>query len=157
MEDFLAAGEALLERSPASAEEIGRAGHEARALVARLGEVSQVRGREPCHGVQGQRGGAGDGSPDLFASAAAHSSRPSACTPRPQLRQRVEEKNRLLRHMAAAAPGAALGLGGGTGAAAGVDLSGVTQRWDGFTSALQQVRLYPLQAEPLGGRAQAVI
>jgi hypothetical protein len=58
-----------------------------------------------------------------------------------QLRQRVEEKNRLLRHMAAAAQGAAIGLGGGGAAAAGaVDLSAVTQRWDGFTASLQQVR-----------------
>jgi hypothetical protein len=45
MEDFLAAGDALLARSPASAEEIGAAGAEARALVARLGEVAEVRGR----------------------------------------------------------------------------------------------------------------
>lgn len=42
MEDFLSAGEALLARAPGSAEEIGTAGAEAAALVARLGEVSQV-------------------------------------------------------------------------------------------------------------------
>jgi hypothetical protein len=43
MEEFLAAGEALLARSPSNADEIGLAGQEARGLVARLGDVSQVR------------------------------------------------------------------------------------------------------------------
>jgi len=42
MEELLSAGEALLSRSPASAEEIGRAGQEARGLVGRLDEVAKV-------------------------------------------------------------------------------------------------------------------
>lgn len=44
LEDYLSAGEALLARAPASAEEIGAAGAEARTLVARLAELAQVRG-----------------------------------------------------------------------------------------------------------------
>jgi hypothetical protein len=42
IEDFLSAGAALLALQASSVEEIGRAGQEARALVARLGEVPQV-------------------------------------------------------------------------------------------------------------------
>jgi hypothetical protein len=42
MDDFVTQGEALLALAPSSAEEIGRAGREARALVARLGEVARV-------------------------------------------------------------------------------------------------------------------
>jgi hypothetical protein len=45
MEEFIGRGEALLCRSPASAEEIGRAALEARELVERLGEVAQARAR----------------------------------------------------------------------------------------------------------------
>lgn len=50
MEDFVLAGEALLARAPGSAEEIGAAAAEAAALVARLGEVTQVcrRGATLC-------------------------------------------------------------------------------------------------------------
>jgi hypothetical protein len=43
IEDFLSAGAALLALQASSVEEIGRAGQEARTLVARLGEVPQVR------------------------------------------------------------------------------------------------------------------
>jgi len=43
VEDFLAAGASLLGLQASSVEEIGKAGQEARALVARLGEMMQVR------------------------------------------------------------------------------------------------------------------
>jgi hypothetical protein len=43
IEDFLSAGAALLALQASSVEEIGRAGQEARGLVARLAEVPQVR------------------------------------------------------------------------------------------------------------------
>lgn len=42
IDSFLAAGNALLNLQASSVEEIGRAGQEARALVARLGEVPQA-------------------------------------------------------------------------------------------------------------------
>jgi hypothetical protein len=42
IEDFLAAGNSLLNLQASSSEEIGRAGQEARRLVAQLGDVSQV-------------------------------------------------------------------------------------------------------------------
>lgn len=45
IEDFLAAGNSLLNHQASSSEEIGRAGQEARRLVAQLGDVSQVRGQ----------------------------------------------------------------------------------------------------------------
>jgi hypothetical protein len=63
----------------------------------------------------------------------------------------------VLRQLAAASPAAAA-LGGGAGlppaaSAAVVDLSAVTQRWDGFTAALQQVgtrgALHPPPPPPL--------
>jgi hypothetical protein len=44
IEDFLAAGNSLLNLQASSSEEIGRAGQEARRLVAQLGDVSQVCG-----------------------------------------------------------------------------------------------------------------
>lgn len=43
IDDFLAAGQALLNLRASSVEEIGKAGQEARALVTRLAEVPQVR------------------------------------------------------------------------------------------------------------------
>lgn len=43
IDDFLAAGSSLLGLQAASAEEIGRAGQEARRLVTQLAEVAQVR------------------------------------------------------------------------------------------------------------------
>eukprot|EP00878_Enallax_costatus_P024703 GHUV01026383.1.p1 GENE.GHUV01026383.1~~GHUV01026383.1.p1 ORF type:complete len:1576 (+),score=459.42 GHUV01026383.1:1611-6338(+) len=90
IDDFLAAGQALLNLQATSVEEIGKAGQEARALVTRLSEV-------------------------------------------PQLRKRIEEKNRLLRQMAAATPaGAASGS-----SLAIIDLSGLSERWDSFVSQLQ--------------------
>lgn len=42
IEDFIAAGTSLLNLQASSSEEIGRAGQEARRLVAQLGDVSQV-------------------------------------------------------------------------------------------------------------------
>ncbi|WIA17572.1 hypothetical protein OEZ85_014399 [Tetradesmus obliquus] len=90
IEDFLSAGAALLALQASSVEEIGRAGQEARGLVARLGEV-------------------------------------------PQLRKRVEEKNRLLRQMAAATPAGAAA----SSALTAVDLAGLSERWDGFVGQLQ--------------------
>jgi hypothetical protein len=43
IEDFLAAGNSLLNLQASSSDEIGRAGQEARRLVGQLGDVSQVR------------------------------------------------------------------------------------------------------------------
>jgi len=42
IEDFLTAGNSLLNLQASSSEEIGRAGQEARRLVTQLGDVSQV-------------------------------------------------------------------------------------------------------------------
>jgi len=65
-----------------------------------------------------------------------------------QLRKGIEDKNKLLRQLAipSAASAAAAALFAGPGAvaapvAAAVGLAAVTQRWDGFTVALQQVRI----------------
>ena len=71
-----------------------------------------------------------------------------------QLRQRVEEKNTLLRQLAG--PGAA--LAGGVGGAGLVDLSAVTQRWDGFTAALHQVRAHEIASlMPVSLQAYALV
>lgn len=71
------------------------------------------------------------------------------------MRQRVEEKNKLLRQLAAPAAGLAGGLAGG--GAGPVDLSAVTQRWDGFTAALHQVGdLHPPASRQCTSRARAV-
>jgi hypothetical protein len=50
-----------------------------------------------------------------------------------QLRKRVEEKNRLLRQMAAATPAGATASSSLTP----VDLAGLSERWDGFVGQLQ--------------------
>jgi hypothetical protein len=50
-----------------------------------------------------------------------------------QLRKRVEEKNRLLRQMAAATPASAAASSSLTP----VDLAGLSERWDGFVGQLQ--------------------
>ena len=42
IEDFLAAGNSLLNLQATSTEEIGKAGQEARLLIGQLGDVSQV-------------------------------------------------------------------------------------------------------------------
>lgn len=53
-----------------------------------------------------------------------------------QLRKRIEEKNRLLRHLAASS-----GPGGFSGSSSSslspIDLSGLSERWDGFVGQLQ--------------------
>ncbi len=75
--------------------------------------------------------------------------------PNPQLRQRIEEKNKLLRQLAASATAATAAVFGGSSAgaaaAAAVDLSDVMQRWDGFTAALQQ---FDAHLESQRGRLQ---
>jgi hypothetical protein len=52
IEDFLSAGDALLALQASSVEEIGRAGQEARCLVARLAEVPQVRLADALHSMR---------------------------------------------------------------------------------------------------------
>jgi hypothetical protein len=53
-----------------------------------------------------------------------------------QLRKRIEEKNRLLRHLAASS-GSSGGFSGSSSSLSPIDLSGLSERWDGFVSQLQ--------------------
>lgn len=54
-----------------------------------------------------------------------------------QLRKRVEDKNRLLRQLAASAAAASGMSGSSNSGLSPVDLSGLSERWDSFVGQLQ--------------------